>query len=101
MSRQFVIIPSKAFFDRELSPLDIKVLGAFSVHTDGFGLSWPAVDTIAHLVGSGVEAVRASIKALEDRGYIETIENNTGYQGQYRTILDRDEVGNVVRGDVK
>ncbi len=96
MSRQFVIIPARAFFNAELSPMDIQVLGALGYHADENGLCWPSVRTIAALIGCGRSSVSRSIQNLEDRQIIEVNRNNSGYQNQYRIIMDRDETGGVV-----
>lgn len=75
MSRQFVIIPAMAFFDKRLSAMQVQVLGALAYHTDRNGWCFPGVQTLADRVGCSHSAVSKAIAALERLGYVEVLRN--------------------------
>mgnify|MGYP003631045993 FL=1 len=88
MSRQFVIIPAEAFFDAELSSLQLKVLGALGYHADRAGWCWPGNQTMADLIGCSQGAVSKAISALEASGYL-TVIRNKRKGNRYQVIFDR------------
>jgi len=90
MSRQFVIIPAAAFFDRRLQPIQLRVLGALGYHTDRNGWCNPGVTTMANLTGVTPGTVSKSLTVLESLGIIE-VTRNKRRGNRYRVLYERDD----------
>ena len=53
------------------------VLSCLGQHADKNGLSWPAVSTIADVIGLSARQVRYGLRALEAQGFVQRIERKT------------------------
>ena len=53
------------------------VLSCLGQHADKNGLSWPAVSTIAEIIGYSERQVRYGMRALEAQGFVQRIERKT------------------------
>ena len=53
------------------------ILSCLGQHADKNGLSWPAVSTIADVIGLSARQVRYGLRALEAQGFVQRIERKT------------------------
>lgn len=89
------IIPSRAIFDKCLSPANLRVLGALCSYTDREGICFPSQGTLAGRLGMSRRTVSRSINKLESLGYVavnkRTRENGSTTTNLYKVIYAYEE----------
>lgn len=67
---RYLIMPTMALEDDELTEIDLRVLAAIGSFLDKDAEAWPSQQKIADVARKSRPRVNESIKKLEDRGYI-------------------------------
>jgi hypothetical protein len=94
-TQRFSVIPSRAVFDKQLSPLDVRVLALLGVMTDRTGWCYANQRKMAESIGVARETVNRSLSKLYKFGYVQAHDINIGKRGKhlrsinvYRVIMD-------------
>ncbi len=97
--QRYSIIPARAVLDKNLTPLDIRVLGDLGIHTDKHGWCFKNQAKIAEELGVARQSVSRSCSRLYKGGYVEAKDINEGKGRKkglrginlYKVILDSKE----------
>ena len=94
MSRAVVIPPSFALrcaLEARLGARELRLYVALVAHMDPTMRCWPSVRTLGALTGMDERAVRRTLRALEERGFLETAtrrrENQSSRSNLYRLTI--------------
>lgn len=86
---RFFMGPAGAATDKRLNMTDLRVLCILGTFTNNKGWCFPLQETLAGLLDRSRPVVNASLKRLEDCGYIESKKRKGGANRKlYRVILD-------------
>lgn len=89
---RYTLFAARAVFDDRLSARDLRVLAALGTYTDRQGWCFPSQGTLAKRLGAGRTHINASLKNLEQCGYVQVVKQvrESGAQtvNLYRVLMD-------------
>lgn len=89
---RYTLFAARAVFDDRLSARDLRVLAALGTYTDRQGWCFPSQGTLAKRLGAGRTHINASLKNLEQCGYVQVVkqvrENGAQAVNLYRVLMD-------------
>ena len=68
--RKYSIMPARAFMDRELDLMALRLLGCLCIHTNSYGICWPTRETISNYTGHHPDNLSKRVTELIKRGYV-------------------------------
>ena len=68
--RAWSILPVRALLDRKMNEPQLRALAALCIYTNSFGVCYPALRTLAAILGKDLASVSRIISRLEKRGYV-------------------------------
>lgn len=79
-------VSAAAISDRRLPDRAVRVLGGYAVFADRSGHCYPAVSTVANMVGCSRKTVQRCLRVLEEHGYISILHRKRANGGHDSSI---------------
>ena len=68
--RRLSIMPARAFMDKQLDIMAIRLLGCLCLHANKHGICWPTRETISNYTGHHPDNLSKKVTELVNRGYV-------------------------------
>ena len=94
--RAWSILPVRALLDRKMSEPQLRALAALCIYTNSFGVCYPALRTLAAILGKDLASVSRIISRLEKRGYVRKLRaqdyqhKQFGNANRYQVLYEKD-----------